>query len=751
MTDDARRVRLTYAPFPQRIPAVVTVIQRPSDAARGPSALAPALAGLDAAERALVEQAAAFAAPLYEGKRLGTGEPALDHAYGLAGNLAQLRIDAATRAAGLLYAVPEYLPEAAERLTERFEPAVAALVGGVAKLNSLRVITRGLATAEEKGRASQAEILRKMLLAMVEDIRVVLIRLASRTQTLRFLAKAPDESIRVVARETLDVYAPLANRLGVWQLKWELEDLSFRFLEPELYKRIAKQLDERRAERESFIAEAIAALATAVRAAGIAAEISGRPKHIYSIYTKMRQKGLEFSELYDVRGVRVLVAAEKDCYAVLGIVHDLWQAIPEEFDDYISRPKSNNYRSLHTAVAGPDGRALEVQIRTHEMHRHAELGVAAHWRYKEGKRGPAEAVDDRIAWLRQVLAWRDEVVDSAEWVEPSKRAARDDTVYVLTPQGRVIDLARGATPIDFAYALHTDLGHRCRGAKVDGAMVPLDTKLANGQRVEIVAAKVGGPSRDWLNPQLGYIASSRARNKVRQWFNSEELARTAAAGRTTVERELAREGATAVKLEALAAQFGFGKTEEFFAAVGREEIGPRAIQVAVRGAAPAPATPEETIVTKKSKAGGAGTGILIVGVDRLMTQLARCCKPVPPDAIAGFVTRGRGISVHRRDCRSLAQLLVRQPERAIETAWGVRGAAAFPVDIAVQAHDRQGLLRDVSEVLSRERINVTAVNTESRQHVATMFFTVEVEDLDHLRRALAQIVEVPGVFAASRR
>src|SRR5215510_3899278 len=510
MTDDARRVRLTYAPFPQRIPAVVTVIQRPSNAARGPSTLAPALAGLDAAERALVEQAAAFAAPLYEGKRLGTGEPALDHAYGLAGNLAQLRIDAATRAAVLLYAVSEYLPEAAERLTDRFEPAVAALVSGVAKLNSLRVITRGLASAEEKGRASQAEILRKMLLAMVEDIRVVLIRLASRTQTLRFLAKAPDESVRVVARETLDVYAPLANRLGVWQLKWELEDLSFRFLEPELYKRIAKQLDERRAERESFIAEAIAALATAVRAAGIAAEISGRPKHIYSIYTKMRQKGLEFSELYDVRGVRVLVAAEKDCYAVLGIVHDLWQAIPEEFDDYISRPKSNNYRSLHTAVAGPDGRALEVQIRTHEMHRHAELGVAAHWRYKEGKRGPAEAVDDRIAWLRQVLAWRDEVVDSAEWVEPSKRAARDDTVYVLTPQGRVIDLARGATPIDFAYALHTDLGHRCRGAKVDGAMVPLDTKLANGQRVEIIAAKVGGPSRDWLNPQLGYIASSRA-------------------------------------------------------------------------------------------------------------------------------------------------------------------------------------------------------------------------------------------------
>jgi GTP pyrophosphokinase len=731
---------------------VVTVTQRPSDAATpARPELEPALVGLDAAERALVERAAAFAAPLYDGKLLGTGEPALDHAFGLAANLAQLRVDASTRAAGVLFAAPEYLANADDQLSERVDAAVAALVSGVAKLNRMRVVTRGLTAGDAKAKQSQAEILRKMLLAMVEDIRVVLIRLASRTQTLRFLARAPAEARHELARETLDIYAPLANRLGVWQLKWELEDLSFRFLEPELYKRIARQLDERRDERESFIAAATATLSDAIAAAGIAAEVSGRPKHIYSIYSKMRQKGLEFAELHDVRGLRVLVDTVKDCYAVLGIAHDLWQPIPREFDDYISRPKGNSYRSLHTAVVGSDDRPLEVQIRTHEMHRHAELGVAAHWRYKEGRAGKTEAFDDKIAWLRQVLAWRDEIVDAAEWVEQSKRAALDETVYVLTPQGRVIDLPRGATPIDFAYALHTDLGHRCRGARVDGAMVPLDYQLENGERVEVVAAKTGGPSRDWLNPQLGYLASSRARHKVRQWFNSEELARTIAAGRAAVERELAREGATSVKLDALATRLGFADADELFAAVGREEVGPRALQAAVRGPAPAEPVAEDTLVARKSKAGAAGAGVLFVGVDRLMTQLARCCKPAPPDAIAGFVTRGRGISVHRRDCRSLAALLARQPERGIDADWGARAAGVFAVDIAVQAHDRQGLLRDVSEVLSRERINVTAVNTQSRRHVAMMFFTVEVEDLDQLRRALAQVAEVKGVFAAERR
>jgi GTP pyrophosphokinase len=709
------------------------------------------LAGLDAPERDLVLRAYAFAAPLYESKRLGSDEPALEHALGVAANLSALRLDGAARAAGLLYAAPEYLENADERLSAQFGATVAALVAGVWKLNRLRVVTRGLATqgAKEAARQPQAEVLRKMLLAMVEDIRVVLIRLASRTQTLRFLARAPDAVRRPVARETLDIYAPLANRLGVFQLKWELEDLSFRFLEPDLYKRIASMLDERRAERETFIAEAIAALARALAAAGVRAEVSGRPKHIFSIYSKMRSKGLDFTELYDVRALRVLVDDVKDCYTALGVVHDLWQPIPKEFDDYISRPKGNDYRSLHAAVVGPDGRALEVQIRTHEMHRHAELGVAAHWRYKEGRGGREDPFDEKIAWLRQVLAWRDEVVDAAEWVEQSKRAALDETVYVLTPQGRVLDLPRGATPIDFAYALHTDLGHRCRGAKVDGTMVPLDYRLENGQRVEIVTAKAGGPSRDWLT-QPRYLASSRARNKVRQWFHAEELARTVAAGRQVVEREIQREGRAKANLESLAHALGFDKPEDLFAAVGRDEVSARALQMALRGPSEAQA-PADEVVAKKSKAGGAGGGILFVGVDRLMTQLARCCKPVPPDPIIGFVTRGRGISVHRRDCAAGGQLLARQPERMIDAQWGTGGGQVYPVDVAVQAHDRQGLLRDVSEVLSKERINVTAVNTLTRHHVASMSFTVEVADLDHLKRALAQIGEVAGVIAVRRR
>jgi GTP pyrophosphokinase len=712
--------------------------------------LEAALAGLDPAERALVVRAHEFAAPLYADRRLGTGEPAIEHAISVAASLASLRLDGASRAAGLLFAVPEYVQDADDRLEAQFGATVAALVEGVWKLNRLRVVTRGLAAQapKEAARQPQAEVLRKMLLAMVEDIRVVLIRLASRTQTLRFLAHAPDEARRPAARETLDIYAPLANRLGVWQLKWELEDLSFRFLEPALYKRIAQMLDERRTEREAFIAQAIEALSRALASAGLKAEVSGRPKHIYSIYSKMQTKGLDFAALHDVRALRVLVDEVKDCYTALGVVHDLWQPIPEEFDDYIARPKANDYRSLHTAVVGPDGRALEVQIRTHEMHRHAELGVAAHWRYKEGKGARGDPFDEKIAWLRQVLAWRDEVVDAAEWVEQSKRAALDETVYVLTPQGRVIDLPRGSTPIDFAYALHTDLGHRCRGAKVDGVMVPLDYLLQNGQRVEIVAAKAGGPSRDWLT-QPRYLASSRARHKVRQWFNAEELARTVAAGRQVVEREIQREGGAKANLETLARGLGFDKPDELFAAVGREEIGTRALQIALRGPEE-PQTPSDAVVAKKSKAGGGG-GILFVGVDRLMTQLARCCKPVPPDPIIGFVTRGRGISVHRRDCTSLGELLARQPERMIEAQWGARGGEVYPVEIAVQAHDRQGLLRDVSEVLSRERINVTAVNTLTRNHVANMAFTVEVADLEHLKRALAQIGEVAGVMSARRR
>ena len=712
-------------------------------------ALEAVAAGLEGAERDLVARALDFAGPVYEGKTLGTGEGAMPHAIGVARRLADLKLDGEARAGAILFSIPSYLDDAHGKLDQEFGATVTSIVEGIARLNTLRVVTRDLAAQEKSAsKAAQAEVLRKMLLAMVEDIRVVIIRLASRTQTLSFIAKASDEVRRPVAQETLDLYAPLANRLGIWQLKWELEDMSFRFLEPELYKRIASMLDEKRGEREAFIAQAMATLERELAAVGVKADLAGRPKHIFSIYNKMRGKGLDFSDLYDVRALRIIVDTVKDCYTALGVVHNLWTPIPKEFDDYISRPKANDYRSLHTAVVGPDGRPVEVQIRTREMHRHAELGVAAHWRYKEKAR--RDPFDEKIALLRQVLAWRDEVVDSSDWKEQFKRAALDETVYVLTPQGRVVDLARGATPIDFAYALHTDLGHRCRGAKVDGTMVPLDYKLQNGQRVEIIAAKTGGPSRDWLNPNLGYLASSRARNKVRQWFNATELAQTIADGRATVEREMQREGQTGASLDALAQKFGYDKAEDFFAAVGREVIRPREIQNALRGETEEAEAPEP-VVAKKSKAEAGGSGILIVGVDRLLTQLARCCKPAPPDGIMGFVTRGRGVSIHRASCKSLAALLRAHPERAIEAHWGEQGTGVFAVDVVVQAHDRQGLLRDVSEVFSRQRINVTAVNTASRQHVATMAFTVEVSGVDQLARTLAEIRDVPGVFSAGRR
>ena len=709
------------------------------------------------ADREVLVRALEFAEPLYAGHTLSTGESVWPHALGLAVSLAAIGMDAPSRASGILFAAPKYLAKPDE-LREKFGAEIASLAAGVEKLYQLRVSTRpgrgGKPSDDEQEK--QSEVLRKMVLAMVEDIRVVLIRLASRTQTLRFFAKNPNAERESYAQESLDIYAPLANRLGMWQLKWEIEDLSLRFIDAEGYKRVAQMLDEKRAEREAFIQSVTGQLARELESAGVHAQIQGRPKHIFSIYNKMRAKDLAFSEIFDVRAVRVIVDSLKDCYSALGIVHNLWTPIPQEFDDYISRPKANLYRSLHTAVIGPDGRALEVQIRTQEMHQHAEFGVAAHWRYKEAGAGSrAEgAFDEKIAWLRQLLAWRDEVADSAAWVEQFKQAALDDTVYVMTPQGRVIDLPAGSTPIDFAYALHTDLGHHCRGAKVDGHMVPLDTPLKNGQRVEIVSAKVGGPSRDWLNVELGYLKSHRARQKVRQWFNNQALADTVATGRAIVEREMNREGEGRAKLDTLAATLGFAKPDDLFAAAARDEVNLRQIQVAlrtlVRGeAAPAPVEPAGPAM-RKPKAGGGDSGILIVGIDHLLTQLAGCCKPVPPDPIRGFVTRGRGVSIHREDCPSFHNLADKHPERVIDADWGAKNIGAFSVDMVIVAADRQGLLRDVGEALAREKINVTAVNTQSKQDLAYMRFTCEVADLDQLRRAISVVKDVSGVLRVSR-
>ncbi|MFO1314015.1 MAG: bifunctional (p)ppGpp synthetase/guanosine-3',5'-bis(diphosphate) 3'-pyrophosphohydrolase [Burkholderiales bacterium] len=708
------------------------------------------------------DERASFAAALdYARERTGNaamadGEPALDRALGTATILTGLKLDADSIRGALLIGLPVAGTFDAEDVRARFGADVATLVAGVARMGDIRAAAD---TGDKDERAAQAENLRKMLLAMVEDIRVVLIKLAERTQALRTLM-AGDPVLRTqTAREVLDLFAPLANRLGVWQLKWELEDLSLRALEPATYKAIAQMLDERRLDRELYIRDVVATLKRELAAAGVAAEVTGRPKHIYSIYDKMRRKQAGIESLYDIRAVRILVDSVRECYTALGLVHHLWTPLAREFDDYIAKPKANNYRSLHTAVIGPEDKPLEVQIRTWEMHQHSEYGVASHWRYKEGGgRGVRHdpTFDEKIAWLRQVLDWKDAVADSGDWLSAFKESLFTESIYVLTPQGKVIDLPRGATPVDFAYAVHTGLGHRCRGAKVDGQMVPLNYRLANGQQVEIVAAKQGGPSRDWLNAELGYVHGNRARAKVRQWFKAQQHEATVAQGRALVERELARLGQTALKLDAVAAKAGFDKADDFFAAFARDDINSRQVQTAIQAvaqpgaAATAPAA-EPEVAMRRSKAAGAGSGILVVGVDRLLTGLARCCKPAPPDPIVGFVTRGKGVTIHRASCSNVARMRAAQPERLIVADWGAPRDEVFPVDIVVEAMDRQGLLRDISEVLSREKINVTAANTLTRSMHTRMAFTIEVRSLDALKRALALIRDVKGVLSASRR
>src|SRR5438552_166039 len=707
------------------------------------------------ADRAAVAAVADYARELYGDRCTADGEPWLDRALATASIVAGLKLDADSVRAAVLLGAPHLDGFDADKLGAKFSADIAQLVAGVARMGAIRAAQITGATAPKEDRDAQAENLRKMLLAMVGDIRVVLIKLAERTQALRFLVGRVGDDRLLAARETQDLFAPLANRLGVWQLKWELEDLSFLGLEPHTYKQISEFVDERRLDRAHYIEEVKATLRRELAAAGLRADVSGRPKHIYSIWNKMRRKHAGIDSLYDIRAVRILVESVKDCYAALGLVHHLWTPLAREFDDYIAKPKANGYRSLHTAVIGPESQPLEVQIRTYDMHQHSEYGVAAHWRYKEGASGRRDpGYDEKIAWLRQVLDWKDAVADAGEWLQQFKSSLFTDTIYVLTPQGRVVDLPRGSTPVDFAYAVHTSLGHRCRGARVDGAMVPLNTALSSGQQVEIVSVKQGGPSRDWLNPDLGYVHSRHARTKVRQWFKAQQLEETIAQGRSMVDRELSRAGMTALNLEAVASEAGFAKLEDFFAAVARAEFNTRQVQAAIQALAkPDIAAPSvhDAVLPRESKAAGAGSGILIVGVDRLMTGLARCCKPAPPDPIVGFVTRGKGISIHRQNCSNIARMKARRPERLITADWGARRDEVFPVDVVVDAMDREGLLRDLSEIFTREKINVTAVNTLSRNLQARMAFTLEVPDLEQLKRALALVRDVPGVLSAGRR
>jgi GTP pyrophosphokinase len=704
------------------------------------SRIADTAAPLDAAAtRALVE-------PLYAGKSLRTGESFIAHADGIATIIATLRPDADLLAAAHLFGVYDVLRDPDEWLRSRFGAAVAQLVADLRQLMRLSELTRSREEVRSRNNPNdQAEALRRMLLAMANDLRVVLLRLASRLQTLRFYALSRAAGAELIARETLDLYAPLANRLGIWQLKWELEDLSFRFLEPDTYKAVARMLDEKRAERESFIDEALTRLRGMLAEAGLRAEVTGRPKHIYSIYSKMRSKGLAFEQVYDVRGMRVIVDEVAQCYQVLALVHSAWTPVEREYDDYIVRPKSNGYQSLHTVVGDDAGRTLEVQIRTRQMHEHAELGVAAHWRYKEGGKGRDDD-EGRVAWLRQLLAWRAEVD-----APPAGAPVPEERIYVLTPQARVVELPAGGTPLDFAYHIHSELGHRCRGARVNGAMVQLNTPLTTGQTVEVVSAKTGGPSRDWLNPELGYLRSARSRAKVRQWFNALEFEQSVAAGREIVDKELQRLGKTAVKLDDLAKRLGFANVDELCAAATKEEFSVRSIEQALAPHAVEP-EPQPPLLPGKPRESTAGRGsVLVVGVDSLLTQLARCCRPAPPDEIGGYVTRGRGVSIHRAACSNLQALLRRQPERVVEVAWGHQADAVYPVELLVIAQDRQGLLRDISEVFVREKLNVIGVSTQSQRGEARMEFTAEVGSASEIARVAAQIREVTGVIAVRRR
>lgn len=731
--------------------------------------------GLSPEHARQVRDAYEFAVEVYDDKNLDSGQLVIDFARTVCIILTTLNTDPETRIAGLFIPMPEISPKDWGTVESRYSTEVAGLVDNVRQLFRLGDISGGLQqqiTGKNAAqfRKDQAETLRKMLLAMASDMRVVMLRLAARVAGLRYIAETKNinETSEQYARETLDLYAPLANRLGIWQIKWELEDLSFRFLEPDAYKSIAKMLEEKRIEREEFIASAIKRVGEALDVAGIKAEISGRPKHIYSIWNKMHGKSLDFEQMHDVRALRIIVSDIKTCFAVLDIIHRFWTPILEEFDDYISRPKPNGYQSLHTIVIAEDGQPLEVQIRTEEMHNFAEYGVASHWRYKEtggSDFAVQQQYDEKISWLRQLLSWKTDVAENvaeqndvhSDWVKKIKATTLDDRIYVLTPQARVIDLPKGATPIDFAYQVHTDVGHRCRGARVDGTMVPLNTPLKSGQTVEIITAKGidAGPSRDWLNQT--FAVNPRTLTKIRAWFNVIEHEEAISTGRGIIDKILQREGKTSVKLEDLARKLGYAKVDEFFLSAGKDKINTRSVEQALHGEESVKETKNENdvVLPKKSRASsimrGAKSGVLVVGTEGLLTQMARCCKPAPPDSIVGFVTRGKGVSIHRPDCKNFLEMEKQSPERVIQTDWSSSDLeTVYPVDVFIFANDRQGLLRDISDIFMREKLNVIGVSTQSNKGQARMTFTAEVSSTDNLNKATQMIREVQGVLDVKR-
>lgn len=716
---------------------------------------------------AIISAIRAFSEPLLASNSLDSGENMLAHADAVAEILKSIGGSEAMQAGSYLVYACDHLNKPHEVIGKAFGENFAELALQTNKLVRLQRMARlAQDTAIDSGMlpnplttAAQTESIRKMLLAFSRDLRVVMLRLASRLQTLRYYAAAKLPVKIGLAKESLHVFAPLANRLGIWEIKWELEDLSFRFLEPDTYRQIARLLEEKRAQRESDVGTLRQRIADHLAQHGITATVQGRPKHIYSIVKKMRGKSLSFDRVYDISALRIVVPTIPDCYATLGWVHENFVPIPDEFDDYIARPKSNGYQSLHTVVRDGKSKPIEIQIRTQTMHDHAETGVAAHWAYKEaGTKGYAGVsakgeYDAKIAVLRQLLAWERDL--SGSELDHLGKGFLDDTIYVLTPHATIVELTQGATAVDFAYSVHTSLGHRCRGAKVDGVMLPLNTPLQNGQTVEIITTKEGGPSRDWLNPELGFLASNRARTKVRAWFNAQAMRATIAKGREAVEKLLQREGKTALKLDDLATRLGFTSADALFEVVGKDEFSLRAIETVLRP----PEQPKEDDIeqiTSKKRASESRSkdGVLVVGLDSLMTQLSKCCKPAPPDAICGFVAKGKGVSIHRADCANLRNMVSRSSERLIEVQWGAVANttdAIYPVDVSVMAIDRQGLLRDISEVFTKEKMNVIGVHTESQRGIATMLFTVEVSNSGRLNKVLQTVGNLNGVQSARRR
>jgi len=714
-------------------------------------------------DRDEVQRAYNVAAEAHAEQKRQSGEPYINHCVAVATILSDMKMPVEVISAGLLHDTVEDTPITISELQEQFGNVIANLVNGVTKLDSLPRVSRSDHFGEEvetapptpdqvskRKKQLATEAMRKTFLAMNDDVRVVLIKLADRLHNMRTLGYTKPEKQKRIAQETLDIYAPLANRLGIWQIKWELEDLSLRYVDPEKYKEIAEQIADRRSVREEQITEIKEHLLKVLTQAGIKTEISGRPKHIYSIYKKMVKKGKTFEMVRDIRGVRLLVADVPACYATLGIIHNHWRPIPGEFDDYIAAPKDNFYQSLHTAVIYDDGKPLEVQIRTAEMHQNAEFGIAAHWRYKEGGNKRDSKYEQHILWLRSMMEWRQDVNDAQEFVDSMKSDVFEDRVYVFTPKGDIIDLPAGSTPIDFAYHVHTDIGHRCRGAKVDGKLVPLDHIFKTGEQVEILTSRQGGPSRDWLNPSLSLVRTQRARTKIKAWFKKEDRDQNLSQGRTMLERELRRLGLGDINQEALARQIDYKNPDEMFVDLGCGDLPMnRIINLLSEQEMPL----QEEIVPSAPKSSSTTTdAVAVVGLRGLLTATAKCCNPMPGDPIVGYITRGRGATIHRMDCPNILRSTER--ERLVKVSWGSQ-IRTYPVPIRVTAFDRQGLMGDISNLLTTEGVNIIDVNVRVdhdnvKADTADIRLKVEVRDIAQLSRVLTRIENLDNVLEAQR-